>query len=659
MRPVTKSWITGFLAGTALFLAGVFPMRAYILEGQAWTEGTVAAPHQVTMQIELGTTGPANRTLIDGDTNWDQVAVDAMNDWNQYLVTMRFNPVAGSTAAVAQNNGINTVSWSTTVFGEAWSQGVVGITFRTWQDVNSGFPPVQEADVLFNSNGSWDSYRGNLRTVQDLRRVALHEFGHVLGLDHPNDYGQVVTAIMNSTISNLDDLAADDLAGGEYLYDVAPLITTQPASQTASPGGTATFTVATSNNPAATFQWQFNGAAISGATNATLTLSNLSASNQGNYQVVVTDRAAVVSSSVVTLVVAAGPSITSSPASQTLATGAPLTLSVSASGSSALTYQWYLNGTAIAGATGSTYSLANAGATDAGSYTVTVSNGVATSTSSAATVTVNTTARLINLSTQANVGAAALTAGFVIGGSGSKNLLIRGIGPTLGTFGVPNVLSNPLLTLFNTAPVPNVTDAAWGGSTALSTAFASVGAFALPINSADSALLALYGQGSATANITGIGGTQGTALLEVYDMDATTAPARLVNLAVLTNSSATSNLIAGFVITGPNFLTLLVRGIGPTLAGSPFGLSNVLAQPILEIHHSDSNGVDSIVQSNTGWGGTTALINVFNAVGAFALPANSADSALLITLAPGNYSAVVKGVNNTSGTALVEIYEVR
>jgi hypothetical protein len=660
MSPTANCWLRRFLASAAVLLLGVLPVRAYIIESSAWTEGTVPAPHRVTLQLELGTTGPANRTLSDGDTTWDQVAVDAMNDWNQYLRTMQFNPVPGSAAPVSStSNGVNTVSWSTTVFGEAWGQGIVGLTFRYWQVTGSTIQPTQEADVLFNSNSSWDSYRGNLRTALDLRRVALHEFGHVLGLDHPNDYGQVVTAVMNSTISNLDDLAADDLAGAQYLYDVAPLITTQPASQTALQGGTATFAVATNNNPAATFQWKFNGAAIAGATNSTLTLSNVSASNQGNYQVVVTDRAATINSSVATLDLAAGPSITSNPASQTLATGAPLTLSVSTAGSSGLTYQWYLNGTSIAGATGSTYSLANAGATDAGSYTVEISNGVATSTSSAATVTVNTTARLINLSTQANVGATALTAGFVIGGSDSKNLLIRGIGPTLGTFGVPDVLSNPLLTLFNTAPVPNVTDAAWGGSAALSTAFASVGAFALPANSADSALLASYGQGSATANITGIGGAQGTALLEIYDMDATTAPARLVNLAVLTNSSATSNLIAGFVITGPSSLTLLVRGIGPTLAGSPFGLSNVLAQPILEIHHTDSNGVDSILQSNTGWGGTAALIGVFNAVGAFALPANSADSALLVTLASGSYSAVVKGVNNTSGTALVEIYEVR
>jgi hypothetical protein len=113
-------------------------------------------------------------------------------------------------------------------------------------------------------------------------------------------------------------------------------------------------------------------------------------------------------------------------------------------------------------------------------------------------------------------------------------------------------------------------------------------------------------------------------------------------------------LTAGFVITGPSYQTVLIRGIGPALALAPFGLSNVLTQPVLEIHQGSS-----IVQSNTGWGGGPKLSAVFAAVGAFPLATNSADSALVITLAPGNYSAVVRGANGTSGTALVEIYEVR
>jgi len=651
MRPSIKRWLARWATNAALLAVGVLPARGYIIESSAWTEGTTASPHQVTLQLELGTTGPANRTLSDGDTTWDQVGVDALTDWNQYLPTMQLNAVRGSTAAVSStSNGVNTVSWSTTVFGEAWGQGVVGLTFRYWQVTSAAIQPTQEADVLFNSNGSWDSYRGALRSAQDLRRVALHEFGHVLGLDHPNDYGQTVVAIMNSTISNLDDLAADDKAGVGYLYDVAPLITTQPSSQTAAPGGTVTFTVATTNDPAATFQWQFNNTAISGATQSTLTVTNVSTSNQGSYRAIVTDRAASVTSTTAALVVAAGPAITTSPASQSLTTGGALTLSVAASGTG-LTYQWYLNGTAIAGATSTTYSVANAGAIDAGSYTVVVSNGLVSSTSAAATVTVTTTARLINLSTLADTGTAGLTAGFVIGGSGTKNLLLRGIGPALAAFSVANALSNPVLTLNATSSAAAVTDAGWGGSSVLANAFAAVGAFALPAGSTDSALLASLA-GAQTATVLGAGGVEGTALLEVYDRDALTATARLINLSVNDYITAPSTLTAGFTISGSSSLTLLIRGIGPTLAA--FNVPTVLARPKLQVYSGTS-----IVATNTGWDGTAQSSAVFAQVGAFALTPGSADSAVIVTLPAGSYSAVVSGVNNTSGNALVEIYEVR
>lgn len=652
MRPAGKLRLAHWAARAALIAVAAVPARAYIIESSAWTEGTTAAPHQVTLQLELGTTGPANRTLIDGDTTWDQVAADALTDWNQYLPTMQFNSVRGSTAAVSStSNGVNTVSWSTTVFGDAWSQGVVGLTFRHWQITGALIEPTQESDVLFNSNSSWDSYRGALHSALDLRRVALHEFGHVLGLDHPNDYGQNVVAIMNSTISNLDDLAADDKAGVGYLYDVTPLITTQPTSQTAPPGSTVTFTVATTNDPAATFQWQFNNAAISGATQSTLTVTSVAASNQGSYRAIVTDRAASVTSSTAALVVAAGPAITANPASQILATGGSLTLSVAAAGSG-LTYQWYLNGTAIAGATSSTYSVAVAGATDAGSYSVVVSNGAVGSTSAAATVAVTTTARLINLSTLADTGTAGLTAGFVIGGTGTKNLLLRGIGPALAAFNVPSALSNPVLTLNATGgSAAAVSDAGWGGSSVLANAFAAVGAFALPAASTDSALLATLA-GAQTATVLGASGVEGTALLEVYDRDALAATARLVNLSVNDFITAPSTLTAGFTVAGSSSLTLLIRGIGPTLAA--FGVPTVLAQPKLQVYSGTS-----IVATNTGWDGTAQSSAVFAQVGAFALTPGSADSAAIVTLPPGSYSAVVSGMNNTSGNALVEIYEVR
>jgi len=639
----------------ALALGTLAPARAYILESSAWPMGKATAPTAVTMQLQLQSGGPANRTLIDGSTSWNQVAAAALTDWNQYLVTMQYKYVMDSTAPVSStesSNGFNNVSWSSTIYGEDWGSAV-GITIRYYQ-ISGTIYPTTEADVLFDSGYSWDSYRGPLQSFGDLHRVAIHEFGHVLGLDHPDDYGQVVSAVMNRAESNTDDLTADDLGGGGYLYNLVPSITSQPSSLAATPGSAVTLSVVTTNNYAANFQWQFNGTAISGATSASYVLNNVQAANQGNYRVLVSDRAGTTTSNIASLAIVAGPAITSAPASQTVSAGAPVNLSVSATGNN-LSYQWLLNGSAIAGATSSTYSIPAAGALDAGSYVVVVSNGVVSSSPAVAVVTVNTNARLINLSTRANVGATSLTAGYVIGGTGTKDLLFRGIGPALASFGLTGVLSQPLLTLYNSSGAVLATDSGWGDSAQFQQAFAAVGAFALPPNSADTAILASnFPQGSATVSVSGRNGTQGNALIEVWDEDAVTAPARLVNLSVLAFSdTGAGSLTAGFVVSGTTSLTLLVRGDGPSL--SVFGVPGVLAQPVLSVFPQSGPAI----ATNTGWGGDAKLTTAFSQAAAFPFTSSSADSALLVTLAPGSYTAQVSGVNNTTGTAEIEIYELR
>ncbi len=164
-------------------------------------------------------------------------------------------------------------------------------------------------------------------------------------------------------------------------------------------------------------------------------------------------------------------------------------------------------------------------------------------------------------------------------------------------------------------------------------------------------------QGAATAEILGAGNTTGIALAEVYDMDAATAPARLINLSTRALAGTGANaLVAGFVIgpSGAPYETVLVRGIGPALGLAPFNFTGVLAYPTLTLYDASGN----VIATNTGWGGTAALTAVFNQVYAFGLPANSADCALVATLPPGTYTAQVSGVNGSTGTALVEVYEV-
>jgi len=641
-------------------LRAIVPARAYILENSAWPMGKASAPTMVTLQLELQSGGPANRTLTDGSTSWNQVAVAALTDWNQYLVTMQYNYVMDSTAPISAtqvSNKFNNVSWSSSIYGEEWGSAV-GITVRYYQITGSIYPTT-EADVLFDSNYSWDSYRGPLQSSGDLRRVAIHEFGHVLGLDHPDDYGQVVTAVMNHFESNTDDLTADDLGGGGYLYNLVPSITSQPASLATTPGSTATLSVGTTNTYAANFQWLFNGTPIAGATSATYVLNNAQMANQGNYQVQVSDRAGTTTSNIASLTIVAGPTFVSVPTSQTVSAGALVTLSAAATGTD-LTYQWMLNGSPISGATSSTYSIPAAGALDAGSYVVVVSNGTVASSSAAAVVTVNTNARLINLSTRANVGATSLTAGFVIGGSGTKNLLFRGIGPALAEFGLTGVLSQPLLTLYNGSSGGVLAmNSGWGDSAQYQQAFAAVGAFPLPADSADTAILASdFPQGPDTVKVSGLNNTQGLALIEVYDEDAVTAPARLINLSVQAfSATGADSLTAGFVVGAPavgaTSLTLLIRGDGPALG--LFGIPGTLAQPVLNVY--DVSG--AAIATNTGWGGASNLSTAFTESGAFPFTVGSADSALLVTLAPGSYTAIVSGVNNTTGTAEIEIYELR
>lgn len=272
--------------------------------------------------------------------------------------------------------------------------------------------------------------------------------------------------------------------------------------------------------------------------------------------------------------------------------------------------------------------------------------------------------RLLNLSVRTTAGTAAqtLTVGFVIGPGAAKPLVVRGIGPSLTPFGVTDALADPLLQLYAAgSATPLATNDNWGGSSALATAYAAVGAFPLPSASLDSALQLSLPAGGYTAQIASAPTTSSTglALAELYDADPTpSGTPTLIAVSRLTNVSAraqvgtdASLLIAGFTIGGLGSKTVLVRAIGPGLA--PFGVPDVLADPKLELFSGPLK-----THENDDWGGTRELTDAFAQVGAFNLPAASRDALLLVTLPPGSYTAQVTGVNNTTGVALIEIYEV-
>jgi sugar lactone lactonase YvrE len=270
--------------------------------------------------------------------------------------------------------------------------------------------------------------------------------------------------------------------------------------------------------------------------------------------------------------------------------------------------------------------------------------------------------QLINVSSRALVGTgeSIAIAGFVIDGpaGATKEVLIRGVGPALASFGVTGVLARPTISVVDSNNNVVASNTGWGtnaNASDIAAVSAQVGAFALAAGSADSALLANLAPGAYSVELTGVGSTTGVGLAEVYDAD-TSEPAALANISTRSQVGTGGNiLIAGFVVQGTAPAEVLIRGVGPALGG--FGVGGFLAQPELTVFDSSNTAI----ASNTGWGtapNPAEIASVASLVGAFAFVQGSADCALLLTLQPGSYSAEVAGINGTTGVGMVEVYQV-
>lgn len=333
------------------------------------------------------------------------------------------------------------------------------------------------------------------------------------------------------------------------------------------------------------------------------------------------------------------------------------------------TYQWSKNGEAIPGATRPTLSIASAQPGDNGSYTVTLTNFSGSTASEPTPLAVDpNTARLINLSirSRAGTGAEVFTVGFVVGRSfytvneptAVKSLLLRGIGPALGGFGVPGALADPRIDFFDGATRIGANDD-WGlGTTSVATltnTFQQAGAFPLLTGSKDAALLTSFPPKAYTVQLSGTNNTTGAALAELYDLDSGITGPRLINVSARGAIAAGGEpLIGGFVVSGAGERLVLIRAIGPGLAA--FGVPGALAQPALTLFRGTE-----VVATNTGWSAAENAIAIRAAsarVGAFALAETSRDCALLATLPAGAYTIQVAGGAGASGVVLVEIYEV-
>ena len=267
--------------------------------------------------------------------------------------------------------------------------------------------------------------------------------------------------------------------------------------------------------------------------------------------------------------------------------------------------------------------------------------------------------RLINLSSRVRAanGADIAIAGFTIAGSAPKPVLIRAAGPTLAALGVAGTLTVPKLDLYRGNAVI-ATNTGWTTATnapVIASAAAASGAFAFTPGSADSAILTTLAPGGYTAILSAGAGAAGIGLIEIYDLSAATAGQNLNNLSTRAFAGTGSEtLISGLVVGGTLPKRVLIRAAGPALA--PFGLTGLLVRPQLTLFAGNTP-----VFQNVGWStdpDPAAIAAASAQVGAFAYVAGSADAAMIVTLAPGAYTAQVTGATTTTGLALLEVYEL-
>lgn len=231
-----------------LLLARSPGARAYVLEGPQWP-----ANKKITLQLQLGA---SNGVLLDGSASWGASVEDALGQWNGVLGGVKLVVVRDATIPIVQGDGKNSVFFSNTAFGSAFGSGVVALTFYEYNLSPAGVATFTEADVVFNNATPFNSYRGPLHNIIgslmfDFHRVALHEFGHLLGITHTP---QTAPAIMTPISTDIDALQADDIAGVQSLYGVpSPTPTPVPTpSPTPSPTPTPTPTPTPDPGPGTT-----------------------------------------------------------------------------------------------------------------------------------------------------------------------------------------------------------------------------------------------------------------------------------------------------------------------------------------------------------------------------------------------------------------------
>jgi Matrixin len=439
----------------------------------------------VQIQLSLGNNP---MVLTDGFTSFNDSAADALNTWNPYLAHLHFSWIKNSPVTPAQGDDEMSAFFDSKVFGKSFGANALAVTILSYRSGN-----MEETDTVFNNAISWDSYRGPLtQPVFDFHRVAIHEFGHVLGLDHPDEATpkQNVVAIMNSRTSDLDTLAQDDIDGVMSIYGTGP-------AYNSIPNGPVLMNLSTRGTTNTGDNVLIGGFVIQGSQPAQFILR-------------------AIGFSLSTVGIANGltdPVIELYDANQNLV---------------ASNDDWFISNDAP---TLASYHLDPPNSIESalivtlnpGNYTAIVKS-FSSSTQPATTGIAlfelydlrTSSSRARNVSTRGQVGTGddILIGGFVIGGSTAKPVVIRAIGPSLSQSNVPNPLSDPYLELRDSNGNLVEANDDWQQSPEAATIVADNLA---PSSLKESAMAPTLAPGSYTALVRGVGGTTGTALVEIYD----------------------------------------------------------------------------------------------------------------------------------------------